>query len=129
MARAKSCCWASFAASTAERLAANSTESAWLASRAWRAELRTRERFACRPDRVERIGLGSVAALGSLGSVELDDELVVLREVSCKTRAVAPCALDRPGAKTRVLIRERDELLVAVGGRLDRDFGEYPAGP
>ena len=98
------------------------------AGRARRAELRARERFACGPDCVERVGLRSIAALCPLGTVELDDELVFLREVAREARTVASGALDRPGAKAKVLVRERGEFLISVGVRLDGDFGEDSAG-
>ncbi len=100
-----------------------------LTCRPRRAEPGARERFARGPDGVERVGLRAVAAPGSLGAVQLDDELAAACQVAGQAGAVAAGSLDRPGPQTRVLARELNECLVSLGGRLDGDLGEHPAGP
>jgi len=69
-----------------------------------------------------------VAALGSLGPVELDDELVSLVQVAGESRPVAPSALDRPRPHPSILLGEGDESGVAIGGGLDGALAQHPAG-
>ena len=96
-----------------------------LATGPGRGELGPGQGLSGGPDGTERVGLGAVAALGPLGPVELDDQL--LAEVAGETCPVATCASDGPGPQARVLIGEGHELGIAVGGHLDRELTEHAA--
>ena len=62
-----------------------------------------------------------------LGSVELDDDLLALRQVTRQAGAVATGPLDRPGPQHGVLVGELHQLGIAVSGGLDSDLAEYAA--
>jgi hypothetical protein len=91
-------------------------------------EVAASERFTAGADRVEGVGLGAVASGRTVRAVELDHQLVTAVEVSGEPGAVAAGALDRPGSKSRVSIRHRDELGVAVRVGVDGAFVEHGAG-
>jgi hypothetical protein len=52
-----------------------------------------------------------------------------VREMAGQAGAMAAGSLDRPGPQARMLVRELNECLAALAGRLDGDLGEDPAGP
>ena len=83
---------------------------------------RSRHRFTCGADRIERVRLGAVAARGPLWAVQLDDDLGHLQQVTTQTGAVATGPLDRPRPQRRVVVGELHQLGIALGCRLDGDL-------
>ena len=59
-----------------------------------------------RADGVKRIRFGSVAALGTLGSVELDHDLIAPLEVSGQASTMAAGPFDRPDSQRSLLVSE-----------------------
>ena len=129
--QADSCRWASVAASTAERRAASSTDSAW------RVRRRSRGcRAWCGPGLRGRRGsassgsdLAPLRRAGPLGPVQLDDHLVAARRGAGQAGAVAAGALDRPRPQpARARRRARTSCGIAVGVGRHGDLVEHAAG-
>src|SRR6478672_5420833 len=122
MTRLKTCCWASVEALIAERRAANSTD------RAWRSPplrgLPTRGRaIASRAARIASSGsdFAPLRRATRFGSVQLDDDLRGLQQLTAQAGAVPAGALDRPGPQHRIAVGELHELGIALGCGLDGD--------
>ncbi len=75
---------------------------------------RTTERFARRADSVEQIGLGAVAALGSLRPVEFDHQLAALGQEPGEPGALTVDAFDRPCPKPTASFSSIEEALATV---------------
>jgi hypothetical protein len=81
-------------------------------------QLLTAQRLAGGPGRVQGIGLGAVAAGGTLGPVQLHDPLGLTMEEPGQPSAVPAGALDRPHPLTMVLVDQLQQPAVARrGGR------------
>jgi hypothetical protein len=78
------------------------------------SEVLAGEGLASGSDGVEGVGLGAVAAGGTVRAVELDDQLAALGEEPGQAGAIAAGALDRPRPQTGVLVSQRDERGVAI---------------
>jgi hypothetical protein len=89
--------WASVAAWTAERRAASRTDNAarWPPG-AWLGEVVAAQGLAGRPGRIQGIGLGTVAASGPLGPVQLHHLLGRRLQEPGQAGAIATGALNRP---------------------------------
>ena len=89
-----------------------------MTSRSGLGELVTTQGFAGRPDRIQGVGPGAVAAGGPLGSVQLHHPLGLGMEEAGQAGAVATGAFDRPHPPTVVSVGELQQLPVAGrGGR------------
>ena len=98
------------------------------ATTSWSSQPRSGHRLTRSSDRIKRIRLRPVAAGSPLGSVELDDDLLALRQVTRQAGAVPTGPLDRPGPQHGVLVGELHQLGIAIRGGFDGDLAEYPAG-
>src|SRR5687767_6177672 len=97
MTRLKTCCWASVEALIAERRASQEHRQCLaFAAGAGSCQPRSSHRFTCSADRIERIGLRAVATRSPLRTIQLDDDLRHLQQVTTETGAMTPGPLDRP---------------------------------
>src|SRR5262245_20004234 len=89
--RLKSCSWASVEA-LIRRTTSGQKHRQCLAftAAAGRSQPRPGHRLACGSDRIEWIGLRTVAARGPLRAVQLDDDLRVLQQMATQAGAVTP---------------------------------------
>src|SRR3954453_5772579 len=123
--RLKTCCWASVEALTAERRAANITDSAWRSPPLRGVPNRGRA-IASRAARIASSGsdFAPLRRAARNGAVQLDDDLRDLQPVPAQGSTVAAGPLDRPGPQCRVVVRELHQF----GCRLDGDLlGETPS--
>jgi hypothetical protein len=97
-------------------------------SRSWLGEVVAAKRLAGRPGRIQGIGLGTMAAGGPLGAVQLHHLLGVTMEESGQPGAVAAGALDRPHPPTVVSVGESEQLAVAGWGGRHGCLLEHRAG-
>ena len=129
MTSAKSCCWAILAASTAERRAANSTESAWRSPVVRGVPSLARE-SASRAARIASSGsdfapLRRLCRSGRSSSTTSSSSFARWRVRPAPWLPVPSIAQAR---RPDVLVRELRRGLHSLRGRLDGDLGEHPAG-
>ena len=92
-----------------------------MTSRSWLGEVVAAQGLAGRPGRIQGIGLGTMAAGGPLGPVQLDNLFLVAMQEPGQPGAVAAGALDRPHPPTVLAVGEPQQLPVAGrGGRHGR---------
>jgi hypothetical protein len=91
-------------------------------------QLITTERLAGGPDRIQRVGLGAVAAGGALWPVQFDHLLGVGGQRPGQPGPIATGALDRPHPRSGVLVGQLKELLVADRGSGHGQRGQDLAG-
>jgi hypothetical protein len=84
--------------------------------------------LAGRPGGIQRVGLGTVAAGGPFGPVQLHHLLSVALQEAGQAGAVAAGALDRPHPLTVVSVGQPQQLLVASWGRRHRCLGDHHPG-
>ena len=80
------------------------------------------------PGGIQRVGLGAVAAGGSLGPVQLHHLLGVGMQESGQASTVAAGAFDRPHALARLLVGQCQQLAVAGRGGRHRCLSEHRPG-
>jgi hypothetical protein len=89
---------------------------------------RSSHRLTGGTDRIQRIGLRTVAARSPLRAVQLDDDLRGRQQLTGQASTVPTGALDRPGTQHRIAVGELHELGIALGCGLDRDLAEDTTG-